>query len=340
MNEATTTLTRAGSQLHHALLPILRRLSDGEFHSGQDIAHEISLSRASVFNVLRQAEALGVAIHAVRGKGYKLPVPVEWLEVDAVIRNLGKVARDYKIRIEDSVASTNAMLMADAVNGAPDGSVLCVEHQYAGKGRRGRQWHAALGGSLSFSVLWRFDRGLLSIAGLSLVVGLAVARAINRHSRYPAQLKWPNDVLVGYRKLAGILVEVQGDMHGPAFAVVGIGLNVRLNAEQRGSIDQAVIDLAEMGVTIGRNRLLADCLMELNVALIIFRERGFTALRDDWMALDAYSGKAVSLMLPNAQGVHGVAAGVDETGAILLRDSNNALTAYNGGEISLRLRQL
>ncbi len=325
------------TRLHHALLPILRRLVDGAFHSGQDLALEFELSRASVFNVIRQAQTLGVTIHAVRGKGYKLPGGVEWMESAAIVRYLGVAAHAFDVRVEDCAESTNSALMMAALRGALDGSVLCVEHQYAGKGRRGRQWHAALGGSLTFSVLWRFDRGLQSMAGLSLVVGLAVARAINRHSRHSAQLKWPNDVLAGHRKLAGVLVEVQGDMHGAAFAVVGIGLNVRLNEAQRESIDQAVIDLAEMGVTIGRNQLLADCLQELHTALAVFREHGFAAFRADWMALDAYAGKEVSLLLPNTQGMHGVAAGVDDTGAILLRDQRDALTAYSGGEISLRL---
>lgn len=325
------------TRLHYALLPILRRLSNGAFHSGQDIALEFELSRASVFNVIRQARAKGVIIHAVRGKGYKLPGGVEWMDGLEVARYLGTAAHAFDVRIEDSVESTNSELMVTALRGALDGSVLCAEHQYAGKGRRGRQWHATLGGSLTFSVLWRFDRGLQSMAGLSLVAGLAVARAINRHSRHSAQLKWPNDVLAGHRKLAGILVEVQGDMHGAAFAVVGIGLNVRLNEAQRDSIDQAVIDLAEMGVTIGRNQLLADCLQELHAALAVFREHGFAALRADWMALDAYAGKEVSLLLPNTQGMHGVAAGIDDTGAIVLRDQHDALTAYSGGEISLRL---
>lgn len=332
-------INRVNSQLHHALLPILRRLSDGAFHSGEDMARDLGLSRASIFNVIMQAEALGMTIHAVRGKGYKLPTVVEWMDSEAVVRYLGTTAAAYSIRIEDSVASTNTELMVAALHGAPDGSVLCVEHQFAGKGRRGREWHAVLGGSLTCSVLLRFERGLQSISGLSLVAGLAVARAVNRHSRYSARLKWPNDVLVGHRKLAGILVEVQGDMHGAAFAVVGIGLNVRLNDAQRDSIDQAVIDLAEMGVTVGRNQLLADCLQELRAALVIFRAHGFSALRSAWMELDAHSGKDVSLLLPNTQGVHGIAAGVDDTGAILLRDANNTLTAYSGGEISLRLRQ-
>jgi len=330
-------IQRVTTRLHKALFPILRHLSDGAFHSGQALALEYQLSRASVFNVLNQAEAMGLTIHAVRGRGYRIPKPVEWLDDVVVATHLGDASHAYDVHILDSVDSTNSALITAALKGACDGTVLCAEHQHAGKGRRGRPWHAALGGSLTFSVLWRFDRGLQAMAGLSLAVGLAVARAVNRHSLHPASLKWPNDVLVGYRKLAGILVEVQGDMDGAAFAVVGIGLNVCLNEAQRDAIDQAVVDLAEMGVMIGRNQLLADCLQELHAVMTTFRQHGFAALRAEWMALDAYAGKEVALLLPNTQGVQGVAAGVDETGAFLLRDQHAALNAYNGGEISLRL---
>ena len=256
---------------------------------------------------------------------------------ETVEAQLGDTANAYTIHVFDSVDSTNTALMAAALGGAADGTLFCAEHQHTGKGRRGRQWHSVPGGSLTFSVLLRFDGGLQSLAGLSLVAGLAVARAVNRHSRHAARLKWPNDVLVDYRKLAGILVEVQGDMHGAAFAVVGIGLNVRLNEAQRDAIDQAVVDLAEMGVTAGRNQLLADCLSELHAALGPFRRHGFAALREQWLALDAYAGKTVALALPDARRVHGVACGVDETGAFLLRDAQSQLSPYSGGEISLRL---
>ncbi len=330
-------IRRVHTRPHKALFPLLRRLSDGRFHSGQALAEEFDLSRSSIFNVVAQAETIGLTIHAVRGRGYRLPEPVEWLDGGAVTRHLGPAASAYTIQILDSVDSTNTALMAAALNGAADGTLICSEYQQSGKGRRGRHWHSVPGGSLTFSTLWRFDNGLQSLAGLSLAVGLAIARAINRHSEHPARLKWPNDVLVDYRKLAGILVEVQGDLHGAAFAVVGIGLNVRLNEGQRDSVDQAVVDLSEMGVTMGRNRLLADCLLELHTVMGLFRERGFAALRADWLALDAYAGKPVALTMPDSRKIHGLACGVDETGAFLLRDENSRLTAVSGGEISLRL---
>lgn len=325
------------TRTHQALFPILRRLSDGKFHSGEALAREFDLSRSSIFNALAEAEAMGLRLHAVRGRGYRLPEPVDWLNAAAVAEHLGPAAGAYAIHLHDSLKSTNMALMAAATAGAADGTLFCCEHQQSGKGRRGRQWHSVIGGSLTFSVLWRFDSGLQSLAGLSLVVGLAIARAVNRHSRHPARLKWPNDVLVDYRKLAGILVEVQGDMHGAALAVVGVGLNVRLNEAQRNAVDQAVIDLAELGVAVGRNQLLADCLQELHAALTLFRQQGFAALREDWQALDAYAGRTVTLNLPDARKVQGVAAGVDETGAFLLREAEARVAAYSGGEISLRL---
>jgi BirA family biotin operon repressor/biotin-[acetyl-CoA-carboxylase] ligase len=325
------------TRIHKALFPILRRLSDGRFHSGEALAHEFNLSRASIFNVLSQAESLGLTIHAVRGRGYRMPEPVEWLDPAVIAGQLGEAAAAYTVFVHDSLDSTNTALMAAALGGAADGTLLCAEHQQSGKGRRGRQWHSVPGGSLTFSLLWRFETGLQSLAGLSLAVGLAIARAVNRHSGHPAKLKWPNDVLVDYRKLAGILVEVQGDMHGAAFAVVGVGLNVRLNATQRDAVDQPVVDLAEMGVTLGRNAFLAECLRELHVVSSRFRQSGFSALRVDWLALDAYMGRPVALALPDARSVHGIAAGVDEAGAFLLRDARSNLNAYSGGEISLRL---
>lgn len=328
---------QVSTRINKALFAILHRLSDAGFHSGEQLACEFGLSRSSVFNLLNQAKSFGLELHAVPGRGYRLPGPIDLLDSSVIARHLDELSPCFIVQIHESLESTNKALMSAAMSGARDGTVMCAELQHAGKGRRGRQWHSVLGGSLVFSVLWRFESGLLSLGGLSLAAGLAVARAVNRHSRHKARLKWPNDVLVDYRKLAGILVEVQGDPYGDAFAVVGIGLNVRMNEAQRDGIDQAVIDLAEMGVMIKRNQLLSDCLRELHAVITTFRQSGFAALRTEWQALDAYAGRAVTLGLSENHSVSGVAAGIDEGGAFLLQDSRAGISAYNGGEISLRL---
>ena len=321
------------------LLPLLRHLGDGHFHSGQDLAQMFDISRASVCNLVHVAQQMGLNIHAVRGRGYQWVTPKTWLDHASIVAALGPVAQGYQLQILDAVDSTNSVLMQAAEAGAPDGSVVCAEYQFAGRGRRGRQWHSILGGSLTFSVLWRFEEGIAALVGLSLAVGVAVARALNRFSPYPVKLKWPNDVLVDYRKLAGILVEIQGDIQGPSFAVVGIGLNVSLPAAHRDSIDQAVIDLEEMQVHIDRNLLLASCLIELKAVMDVMREQGFKALRDEWEAHHAHAGQAVNLLLPDRQTVTGIALGVDDTGAFLLQSENGTRNVYNSGDIRLRPTQ-
>jgi len=318
------------------LLPILRQLSDGRFHSGQALAEKFGLSRASVCNAFALAQQMGIRIHAVQGRGYRLAYQVEWLDQEAVQGLLGDLRHQYQLKMVDVVDSTSVALMRDAMAGARSGSVLCAEHQFQGKGRRGREWRSVLGGSLTFSVLWRFEQGIQEISGLSLAVGLAVARAVNRFSVHKVSLKWPNDILLDYRKLAGILVEVQGDLHGSSFAVVGIGLNVNLAPEYRDEIDQAVVDLAEMGVTTGRNQLLAACLEELDQVVGVLREQGFSALREDWMHLDAYAGHRVNLSMPDGRTLTGHADGIDETGGFVLRDAQGHQRVYSGGEIRLR----
>ena len=321
------------------LLPLLRHLADGRFHSGQALAQTFAISRASICNLVHVAQQLGLDIHAVRGRGYQWVSPVAWLNRAKIEDALGPMAQYYHVHILDATESTNSALMDAAASGAPDGSVVCAEYQFAGRGRRGRQWHSVLGGSLTFSVLWRFEEGIAALVGLSLAVGVAMARALNQFSRFPVKLKWPNDVLVDYRKLAGILVEIQGDIQGPSFAVVGIGLNVRLPPDQRESIEQAVVDLEEMQVQMDRNHLLATCLVELKAVMDVMRRDGFSGLRTEWESHHAHAGQAVSLMLPDSHTVTGIARGVDDTGAFLLQSDNGACVAYNSGDIRLRTGQ-
>ncbi|MHB8914808.1 MAG: biotin--[acetyl-CoA-carboxylase] ligase [Thiobacillus sp.] len=318
------------------LLPMLRHLADGSFHSGEALAQSLAISRASICNLVHVAQGLGLTIHAVRGRGYQLVSPPAWLNQTIIGEALGPVAPYYNIQIIDATESTNSVLMHAAESGAPDGSVVCAEYQFAGRGRRGRHWHSVLGGSLTFSVLWRFEEGIAALVGLSLAVGVAMARALNRFSRFPVKLKWPNDVLVDFRKLAGILVEIQGDIQGPSFAVVGIGLNVRLPTDQRESIDQAVVDLTEMQVQVDLNHLLASCLVELKSVMDVMRRDGFSGLRAEWEANHAHAGQQVSLLLPDRQTVTGIARGVDDTGAFLLQAGHGASVAYNSGDIRLR----
>lgn len=300
------------------------------------MAERFNVSRATIFNLLNAAEQLGVRTQAVRGKGYRLADPLSWLEMDDLQRRLSGSGQDYVIKAVEETHSTNTLLAQEALAGAPHRTVLYADYQHAGRGRRGRVWQSPLGGGLTFSVLWRFERGIEQISGLSIAVGLALARALTNHCPMAVKLKWPNDVLAGYRKLAGILVEVQGELAGSSFAVIGIGINERLNASHREDIDQAVIDLSEMGVSVGRTTLLHAILMELSLTMKVFEREGIKPFLAEWARWHAHEGRTVALRTPDGQLYTGMASGIDESGNLLLSMASGEVRRFSAGEVSLR----
>ncbi len=314
----------------------LRMLADGEFRSGETMARVLGVSRASVWNALHALDASGIEVFKVRGRGYRLAEPLSLLAADAVVSALGASAPRFAVEVVDSVESTNSLLMGRAAAGAASGTVIAAEWQTQGRGRRGRAWHALPGAALTFSVLWRFEQGAGALAGLSLAVGLAVTRALAQCGMREAGLKWPNDVLWRGRKLAGILIEMQGDMLGPSAAVIGIGLNCRMPAALLDRIDQPAVDVATAcGTPPERNRLLAGLLTELDTILTEFSREGFASFRDEWQACHVFQGKPVKIALPDGGIVNGTAEGVAENGALLLATQSGQLR-FHSGEVSLR----
>jgi BirA family biotin operon repressor/biotin-[acetyl-CoA-carboxylase] ligase len=314
----------------------LSLLADGEFRSGQDLATTLGVSRGAIWYALRGLDAVGIGIHRVRGRGYRLAVPLALLDRARIERELGARSARFALEVLDSAESTNTLLMQRAAEGAPAGSVIAAEWQSHGRGRHGRVWHSMPGAALTFSVLWRFQQGAGFLAGLSLAIGVAVARALAVLGVDNAGLKWPNDVLWDGRKLAGILIEMQGDTLGPSAAVIGIGLNCRLPDALRDRIDQPVADLAAAcGTAPDRNRVLALLLIELERVLDAFARDGFSPLRDEWQRHHVYQRKAVRLALPDGGVVSGTAEGVADDGALLLATKTGP-RRFHSGDVSLR----
>lgn len=321
------------------MMRVLRQLSADRFCSGEAIATRLSLSRATVHNVLVEARALGLEIHSVTGRGYRLAEALVWLDEDALQLALGPLG--FSIRVADQLDSTNALLLQQAreTPAVAHKQVLVAEWQRAGRGRRGRAWQAMPGGALLFSVLWRFDRPIAALSGLSLVVGLALVRALRELGLAEAQMKWPNDILWRGRKLAGLLIELEGDMLSPGSAVIGLGLNIRLPDELKTTIDQPVSDLAEALGEIDRNRVLTAILIALDRTLAEFESGGFAALKDEWQAAHAYQGQSVRVQRGSVDApgevLHGIVRGVDANGALLLDTPQGQMTLHSG-EVSVR----
>jgi BirA family biotin operon repressor/biotin-[acetyl-CoA-carboxylase] ligase len=322
-----------------AALPfvLLRMLADGRFHSGEAIARSAGMSRGSVWLAVRELERAGLEIYKVRGRGYRLPQPVSVLERAAIVRHLGCVAPQFSLELADSVDSTNTLLMRRAGAGAAHATVIVAEYQSDGRGRMGRAWHAGIGGGLMFSLLWRFEQGAGALAGLSLATGVALARAFERLGVAGAVLKWPNDVIWEDAKLAGILIEMQGDALGPSFAVIGVGINVRLTEAVRRRVERPVADLeSACGRALDRNEVLALVLGALRGVVEDFSRAGFAPLREEWQRRHAHQDRMVTLALADGSVRHGIARGVAEDGALLV-EAEHAVRRYHAGEVSLRL---
>jgi BirA family biotin operon repressor/biotin-[acetyl-CoA-carboxylase] ligase len=318
---------------------ILQILSDGEFHSGEDLAARLGISRAAIWKVVQTLMQQGLEIYAVPGRGYRLAEALELLDEEligaALDTDTGRLISS--LEVHQQIDSTNTYLMSRAKCGAPGGSVCLAEAQSAGRGRQGRSWVSPYGANLYLSLLWRFSLEAVDLAGLSLVTGVAVARTLAKLGVAEIGLKWPNDVLWRQRKLGGILLEFGGESTGPCFIVAGIGLNVAMAKTADSHIDQPWVDLREIlgPGRVSRNRLAARLIGEVAGAFAAFERAGFATVAEEWKRLDLAVGRRIELRLPN-RSIGGIGRGVDAAGALLI-ETGNGIERYLGGEISLRL---
>jgi BirA family biotin operon repressor/biotin-[acetyl-CoA-carboxylase] ligase len=334
-----TTKTAAKPSRRERLLALL---ADGEFHSGEKLAARLRISRSAVWKIVGTLREIGVAIESAAKQGYRLPQPVELYNTELVRELLAP-------KQQTQIDSLTALLQVDSTNRylidmapAPPGSAqLCVaEIQSAGRGRRGRSWLAPFGSGLCLSLAWSFEESPPTLSALSLAVGVAVTRALQRIGGDSVQLKWPNDLVWRARKLGGILIEMRGESGGPTRVVIGLGLNVRMPAATR-------LDLAKQQATLitdlheilgertpSRNTLVAAVISELINALQVFERRGFEAFADEWRNRDALKDVPVRVLCAN-ESINGIARGAAEDGALLV-DVNGELQRFVSGEVSLR----
>lgn len=313
-------------------------LADGEFHSGQDLAAALGVSRTAVWKQLNRLEDLGLELESVRGLGYRIPGGLDLLNGDRIRAGLEPRARALlgELSVLGAVDSTNSEALRRVAAGAGSGLVCTAEQQSAGRGRRGRAWFSPFARNIYLSVVWEFGQGASALEGLSLVVGVCVARALEKAGVPAVQLKWPNDVYHNGAKLGGILLEMAGDTAGACQVVVGVGLNVAMPPAAGDSIDQAWTDIASLcgDSAPRRNTLLSALLGEILPALAEFEGAGFAPWREAWMALDAFADKPVVVHSAERR-TAGVARGVNERGALLLETTLGVQPLY-GGELSLR----
>ena len=323
-----------------ASFELISMLADGGIHSGTELAVALGVSRAAVWKRIGKLGALGVDVIKVRSLGYKLPRPIEFLDVAFLQKHLSTLMPDKTVSVEvaKQVDSTNLALLR-RTRSTDDLVVTCLlaEQQTSGRGRRGKAWYSPLGENVYLSILWQTELSVAKLNGLSLALGVVIATMLSDVFGINAQLKWPNDVLVKDKKIAGILVEVDGVIEGPLRVVVGLGLNVsteRETTEPNGHDWTSVQAHSERNAS--RTHVALNVMSSLLTALSEFERNGFRTFRQRWMALDAYAGMPVQVTF-HEHSVAGMALGVDEDGALMIV-VDGVVQTISSGEVSLRVR--
>lgn len=322
------------------LLPLLHVLSDGQFHSGEQLGANLCLSRSAVWKKVERLRELGVEVHSVTGKGYRLPATIDLLAREKILEYLGEGAAAWEscFDVLFTVGSTNAEAMRLAQVGT-DRYVIIAEHQTQGRGRRGRVWVSPLGANIYLSMVVSFQMGIAALEGLSLAVALHVVRALELEGVKGLGVKWPNDILIEGRKLAGILLEVSGDLAGPCKVVIGLGLNIRMPMSANAQIDQPYTDLSvHSSSPPDRNKIVATLINQLSRGLEQFNESGFAPLQSSWDSLDVYRNNIVEVRA-GSNVVEGRVLGVSNTGALVL-DTSHGLKVISGGELMPSVRPI
>lgn len=318
-------------------LELVRMLADGRFHSGEGLGRLLGISRAAVWKRLQSLAEHGIDIERVRGRGYRLPGGLSLLDRDLVVQQLGQYAGAVDIDVRIETGSTNVDALYAAREGLARPCAVLAEYQAAGRGRRGRVWASPLASSLYLSMAFDFALGAAELEGLSLAVGVAVAETAARLKVPGVALKWPNDILVGDRKLGGILIELAGELDARCIAIVGVGINGALPPGV--DIDQPYTDiLRETGQRPDRNAWAAALVVSLLDMANAFRQHGFAAFAERWQRFDAFAGREVTVFQGKTC-VEGVACGVSPRGALRV-EIPEGVREFHGGEITLRKKQI
>lgn len=318
-------------------IALLKLLADGKFHSGTDLGKALGMSRSAIWKQMKELQDYGVEVYSVRGRGYRLPQGLDLLDRQKIEGFLDEqvLTQLAAIELQTLTDSTNLMALRN-LNEYRHAALYLTEYQTAGRGRRGRTWVGTLASNLYFSLIWRFSKGAASLEGLSLMVGLSLVQGLAKHGVKSVDLKWPNDLLSRGRKLAGTLLEMQGDASGEISVVIGVGINVGMKEDKlTKEIDQPWIGLNTLvDHPVDRNKLLASILNQLIANLSVFCDQGFTPFIDQWHHYHLYQDSYVKLLMGDKE-IAGICRGVNDQGALLL-ERFGELESYHGGEISLR----
>ncbi|AFK01213.1 bifunctional biotin--[acetyl-CoA-carboxylase] ligase/biotin operon repressor BirA [Cronobacter sakazakii] len=310
-------------------LTLVSLLADGEFHSGEQLGEKLGMSRAAINKHIQTLRDWGIDVFTVPGKGYSLPGPIQLLNESFIHSHI----KSGSVTVLPVIDSTNQYLL-DRLSELESGDACIAEYQQAGRGRRGRKWFSPFGANLYLSMYWRLEQGPAAAIGLSLVIGIVMAEVLHELGAGQVRVKWPNDLYLHDRKLAGILVELTGKTGDAAQIVIGAGINLAMRQVESDIVNQGWINLQEAGIKVDRNELAVRLIEKLRASLREFEQEGLAPFLSRWEKLDNFIHRQVKLIIGDRE-IYGISRGIDNQGALLL-EQNGVIKPWMGGEISLR----
>jgi len=316
---------------------LVRLMADGALHSGPQLARALSCSRAAVWKSLQALPDWGLQVESVAARGYQLSCPLDLLDPDTIVAGLPAqaAAQLNDLQVAWTADSTNLRLVETAPPAPGKALAMLAEFQTGGRGRRGRRWQSPLGSGVCLSLSWQFSYPPPGLSALGPAVGVMLRRELADYSA-DARLKWPNDIVTAGGKLAGLLIDVQGESDGPVHVVIGVGVNVSrtpvLPAEETSALPP--VCLADGGQLPARNVLAAGLIDALLSGLPKFAVEGFASFADEWQRWDAFQGQTVWVSVGETRHA-GIARGISPEGALLLEIDGQLEQLYSG-DVSLR----
>jgi BirA family biotin operon repressor/biotin-[acetyl-CoA-carboxylase] ligase len=310
------------------ILSLLR--DSNNYLSGEEISRHLGISRSAIWKHIQELRESGYDIVAVPHLGYELVSSPDRLLPDEISQGLNTKIIAKEIHHYDMVPSTMNMAMDLALKGCRDGTLVCAEGQYKGRGRLNRFWSSPKYKGIYFSLVLRPEISPIESPKLTLLSAVSVCEAIRRFSRLDCLIKWPNDLIIHNKKLGGILTEMNAEMDMVKFVIIGIGINV--NTPESLLPSQATSLKEKLGKRISRVELMKTILENMDKEYILSGRDGFKSIITKWRKLSATLGHRVRVHFHHEY-IEGNALDIDEQGALLVKKDSGAIQRITAGDI-------
>lgn len=305
--------------------------ADG-YVSGQEMSKQLGVSRQAVSKAVKALKEKGYQISSITNKGYFLVSAPDYLNEQSIKKHLRTAVIGKNLAVLDTVGSTNDYLKSEGSKGCANGTVVVTREQTKGKGRLGRSWQTNKDDCVMFSFLLRPKIAPCEVAGITPLAGLAVCKAIRNYTGLDCKIKWPNDIIVGNKKLVGILTEMSAEFDGVEYVVTGIGINADHKSFPDEIAHKATSIFIETGVRIDKNEFLACVINQLEEEFIANDMKLTKKALDEYTNLCATIGRTVSFERQGVS-VSGTATGIDAQGELTVRLSDGTDCIVNSGEV-------